>query len=241
MRKRLIVVTVLGLIVSLIGLSSLAYAQDDTIQSSSSSITVQSIPGPTVAQKLTARTKTSWSWYVTRGSGLIAAVSLVLLLISGIGQVTGYTYKFLEPITAWASHRALGIAFGVSVLVHIFSLLFDHFVNFSFWQLFVPWLSNYRPTTIFGRHAGSIFVALGVLAFYGVVIVIITSLIWVEKKPYTWKMLHLLSYLIILLVFIHALYIGTDLAHGIFRWLWIGAGISIAIATIHRLRRAKSV
>lgn len=210
-------------------------------ETTSGDIVVQTIPGPTVAQKLTARTKTSWSWYISRGSGLVAAVALVVLMLSGIGLVTGYTFRFLEPLTAWASHRALGLVFGVSVLVHILSLLFDHFVPFNLLQLLVPWLSSYKPVTIIGLHLGSLWVALGVLAFYGAFAVVITSLLWVEKKPYIWKLIHLLSYMIILFVFIHALYLGTDLMHGVLRWLWIMSGVGIGVAVLHRLWRAKTI
>jgi len=207
----------------------------------SGNVIVQTIPGPTVAEKLTTRTKSSWSWYITRGSGMVAGVSLIILILSGIGQVTGYTFKFLEPITAWASHRALGIAFGVSVCLHIFSLLFDHFIKFSFLQLLIPWLSNYKPVSIFGFHLGSLYIALGVLSFYGVIIVVISSLLWIEKKPYIWKLIHLLSYIIMLFVFIHALYLGTDLMSGILRWLWILFGVGVVVAVVHRLWRAKTV
>ena len=214
---------------------------DDNGNAGQNKIVVQSIPGPSVAQKITDRTKTSWPWYLARGSGIVAAVALVILLLSGIGQVTGYTFRFLEPLTAWASHRALGLTFGVAVLVHMFSLLFDHFVPFSIWQLLVPWLSTYKPLTIWGVHLGSLYVALGVIAFYLVLLVIITSLLWVEKKPYLWKILHLLSYMIMIFVFVHALYLGTDLAHGFWRGMWIILALGIAAAVLHRLWRAKTV
>lgn len=208
---------------------------------SSSAATAQPLAGTSVVQRLTDRAKTSWPWYVTRGSGLVAAAALVILLLSGIGQVTGYSFTFLDPITAWATHRALGIAFGLAVVVHLVSLLFDHFVPFTIWQLLVPWLSPYKPLTIGNVQLGSFYVALGVLAFYLVVIVIITSLLWVEKKPYLWKLIHLLSYLIILFVFVHALYLGTDLADGLFRLLWVLVAVGIAGAVVYRLWRAKTI
>ena len=211
------------------------------LAASDTNITVQTVPGQTVGQKLGARAKASWPWYVTRASGLVAATALTIMILSGIGQVTGYTFKFLDPLTAWASHRALGIAFGVAVLIHVLSLLFDHFVTFNLLDILVPWLSHYRPVTLWGVHLGSLYVAFGVLAFYLLAIVIITSLLWVEKKPYIWKWIHLLSYIIVLLVFVHALYIGTDMAHGLIRWLWIGLGVCIVLATVHRVWRLRNV
>ena len=212
------------------------YAQEGT-----GNITVQTIPGPTVAQQLAHRTSSSWSWYLTRASGLIAAIALVILMLSGIGQLTGYSFRFLEPLTAWASHRALGITFGVAVLIHMFTLLFDHFVPFTLLTIFIPWLSTYKPLTIAGIQFGSLYVALGVLAFYATIMVILTSLFWIDKKPYIWKITHLTSYFIIAAVFVHALYIGTDLASGWLRWLWIGLALLITGAIIHRLRRVKTI
>lgn len=242
MRKLFSRYRLLGVILGILLLSPLCIGGSALAQANNSSgdIVVQTIPGPTVAEKLTERTKASWPWYVTRGSGLAAAFFLIILMLSGIGLVTGHTFRFLEPITAWASHRALGLAFAISVLLHMFSLLFDHFAPFNIWQILVPWMSKYRPVNIFGFHMGSLYVALGVLAFYMVVLITITSLFWVEKKPYLWKIVHLLSYIVILLVFVHALYLGTDLTHGLLRWLWIILGVGIAYATVHRLWRAKT-
>ncbi len=239
MIKKLLAILVIY--TSFMGFSYLSHPQPAVAQSDNSNVVVESIPGSTVAEKFTSRTKSSWPWYVARGSGLIAAISLVILLLSGIGLVTGYTFRFLEPLTAWASHRALGIVFGISVLLHMFSLMFDHFIPFSFLELLVPWLSDYKPATIFGIELGSLYVALGVLAFYGAFVVVLTSLLWVEKKPYVWKLIHLLSYLVMLFVFVHALYLGTDLMHGVWRYIWIISGFSISIAVLHRLWRAKTI
>lgn len=209
--------------------------------SNDGSIKVQVIPGPSLGDRMLSRAKSSWPWYLIRASGIIAAITLVVLMLSGIGQVTGYTYRFLEPLTAWATHRALGITFGISALTHIVMLLFDHFVQFNIWDILVPWVSDYRPVTFLGMQLGSLYVALGVLAFYLSIAIIITSLLWVEKKPATWKLIHLLSYIVIVFVFIHALYLGTDLAQGWLRFVWIALGAVIAASVVHRLWRAKTI
>ncbi len=204
-------------------------------------IIVQTIPGPTVAQEISERAASSWPWYVTRASGFVAAGALFMLILSGIGLVGGSAFRFLEPLTAWASHRALGFIFGISVLIHMSSLLFDHFVPFNILDVLVPWLSNYKPISLFGFQFGSLFVALGVLAFYGVAAIIITSIVWVDKKPHTWKIFHLLSYLVLLFVFVHALYLGTDLAGGPLRLVWLALGLILALAILYRLWRAKTI
>ena len=240
MRKYLIPMIILLTVVALSGYLSVAPTlAQSTVKTGN--IVVQSIPGPTVAQQLITHAQNSWPWYIVRGSGFVAAISLVILILSGIGMVTGYTYRFFEPLTAWATHRALGILFGVSVLIHMFGLLFDQFVPFDLLKIFVPWLSDYKPVTLLGLQLGSLWVALGILAFYGTVLVIATSIIWIEKKPTIWKLTHLLSYLVMAFVFVHALYLGTDLAGGWLRWLWVATGIGILVAIIYRLRRARTV
>ena len=210
--------------------------------SGSPDILISPLQGPSIPQQLASRTKSAWPWYITRAAGLTAAMLLLILIFSGVGLVTGYTFRFLEPLTAWATHRALGLAFAVSVLIHGTSLLFDHYVPFTIAQTLLPFMSNYRTVVIAGHNIGSIFVALGILASYGILAIIISSLLWIDKKPYTWKLVHFLAYLIMIFVFIHALYIGTDLAHGIFRVLWVALGTSSAIVILYRFkRRAHSI
>lgn len=236
MRKFLLIaISLIGMLGFIVFSAKITSAADD-----SGSIVVQSIPGPTVAEKLGARAESSWPWYLTRASGIIAAAALIILMLSGIGQVTGYTFRFLDPLTSWASHRALGLAFGVSVLVHIFSLLFDHFIKFDIFDVLVPWSASYKPVTIWGLKLGSLYVALGVLSFYLAALLTFTSWVWIEKKPSIWKWTHLLSYIIIFFVFIHALFLGTDLTHGILRWVWIGLGAGVVLASLQRLWRVKT-
>lgn len=236
MRKKIL----LAIFISAISFGTFATVQPAPV-SANSDVVVQAIPGPSLTERLVTRAKSSWPWYVVRASGFIAAASLIILILSGIGQVSGYTYRFLEPLTAWATHRALGIAFSVSVLIHMFGLLFDNFTSFHILDLFIPWLSNYKTVTLFGMDVGSIYIALGVLAFYLTAIVVIVSLLWVEKKPRLWKWTHLLSYLIMIFVFIHALYLGSDLTDGLPRLAWIAGGIVVAFGIVYRLWRAKTV
>ncbi len=205
---------------------------------SNDSISVQSIEGPSVTDKVIEQAKHSWPWYVARGSGFIAAISLVILMLSGIGQITGQTYRFLEPLTAWASHRALGIVFMVSIVLHMFVFLFDKFIAFSFLDILIPWFSDFKPVAIFGINLGSFYLALGVISFYLSLLIVATSLLIVNKKPKLWKLTHLLSYIVILFVFFHALQLGTDMTNGVIKAVWIILGNIISIAIIFRAWRA---
>ena len=218
---------------------AMVYAEEGG-SSAASKVQIQTITGPTVATKLAERVGKSWSWYLTRASGLVAALSLILLMISGIGQVTGFMFRILDPITSWASHRALGLTFAISIIIHIVSILLDKFVHFSIANVLIPFSSSYRPVKLFGINFGSLYVALGISSFYMAMMITLTSLLWIDKKPKLWKLVHWLSYVVMFEVFLHALNLGTDLAAGFLRWAWIGLAVAIIASIIHRLIRART-
>ena len=188
------------------------------------------------ASQLILRWDASWPWYLTRASGMLAAALLFLLFISGVGLVTGYTFRYLEPVPAWSTHRAISIAFSISAVTHVLSLLFDKYVGFNFLQLFVPFLSKYTPVTLFGRHMGSLWVALGIFSVYGVVAIMLTSLFWMNKKPGGWRITHYLAYLVIIMTFFHAFTLGTDIKYGTGRVIWIIGGLCVLAAIFNRIR-----
>ena len=189
-------------------------------------------------QIATHRVETSWEWYVIRAAGFVAVGLLVLLMISGIGQVTGFTYRFLEPVKAWMIHKALALALCASIVVHVLFLLLDHFVPFSLPQVLLPFLSHYNNgTSILGLPAGWA-VTFGIVAMYGVVVLVLSSLGWIDTKRGIWRKLHYLSYLVILFVFIHALGAGSDLRYGTFRSVFLFLGFIVVLAVIGRLWRA---
>ncbi len=210
-------------------------------QNQTTGIVIQGNEKTSVTQQVASRIDRSWPWYLTRASGIVASISLFWLMLSGIGQVTGHTFRFLQPITAWATHKALGIAFLAAVVVHIGALLFDKFVSFSIVDLLVPFASDHRQVTIAGRNFGSLYVALGIFSLYMTIVIVASSLLVMDKKPRFWKLSHLLSYLVMGLVFVHALFLGTDTSKGWVRIIWIMTGVVIVIATIARLRRANTI
>jgi len=186
-----------------------------------------------------SRVAISWTWYVIRAAGFVAAGLLFLLMVSGIGQVTGLIYKLIEPVKAWALHKALALALCAAIAVHGTFLLFDHFVSFSALQVLVPFASHYsNGTTLLGLGLSGIAVALGILAMYGVVVVVLSSLGWIETKKGVWRALHYTSYFVMLAVFVHALGVGSDLKYGTFRAAWIAVGVVLLLAVVSRLWRA---
>lgn len=182
--------------------------------------------------------KLAWPWYVVRASGVVALALLLLVTISGIGMVTGLTYRFIEPLKAWTIHRAMAIALAVSTLVHMGFLLIDKFAPYSFANILIPFSVRYEHSHLFGISVGSLYNAMGIIAAYLLAIVLISSLFIIDTKKKFWQWLHYLSYPLMVLVFFHALFLGTDFKHGAVRILWTLFGLVLLAALISRLRRA---
>ena len=175
----------------------------------------------------------SWPWYLTRSAGLISLSLLILVVLMGIGQVTGYTYRILEPIKAWRLHKTISLALIGTLFLHLFSLLFDRYQPFSLIELFLPLASTYRPLTIGGISLGSVFISLGIIGFYACLAIIISSL-WFMKSKRAWKLIHFLAYLLLPCVLIHSAYIGTDMASPWIKYpVWV-AVIALILGTISR-------
>ncbi len=179
----------------------------------------------------------AWPWYVVRAAGIISVILVLLVMFSGIGMVTGLTYRYIEPLKAWTIHRALGIALVASVLVHIVFLLFDKFAPYSLADITIPFLVHYEHSKLFGLSVGSLYNAVGIIATYLLVIVLISSLTVIESRKRLWHRLHYLSYPLMTMVFFHTLFLGTDFKHGIFRIIWVALGIILLLGLLSRLRR----
>jgi len=203
---------------------------------------VYNILASTALQLTTSRIGSSWAWYFIRGAGFAALFLMFLLMISGIGHITGLTYKYIEPIKAWAIHKAIAFGLVFAILVHVIFLLFDHYVSFSLPQIFVPFLNKYtNGTSLFGVNFGMFIVAFGIISMYLVFLIVLTSLGWIDTKKKLWKWVHYSSYIAAIMVFIHALGAGSDLKYGIFRIFMIFLLAVLVVATVMRLYRTGSI
>lgn len=186
--------------------------------------------------------QTSWPWYATRASGIVALVLIVLLMITGISSFTGHQFRFMSPIKAWANHRTLGIALSVAVSVHVISILFDTYIRFTIPEVLLPFASHYKQTSLLGIPVGSLGVAMGVAGLYLLIAIVLTSLTKIRTaKPPFWKNVHYLSYALVLLAFFHSLMIGTDFKLWWLRLLWIAAHLTVLGFVALRLSRSGSL
>lgn len=164
-------------------------------------------------------------WFVTRSSGMVAVVLMALTLIWGLLITTRLIDR--RGLPAWLTdlHRHLGGLTVAFIAVHLVALLLDHYVEFTWSDLFLPFASSWK--------AGP--VAWGVGAFWGLVVVEGSSLLKRHMTRRSWRRLHLLSYPVALMTALHAAQAGRDSANPLFRTTSIALIVAISALTLLRI------
>lgn len=184
-------------------------------------------PSATAATTSLSHTQagTPWAWYITRAAGIASLILLILVAITGIGVTTGVLFRYLAPTRAWWWHRAISIALIFSILTHVTALLFDHYINFSLKDILIPFATSFRTT----------YVALGIISLYLFIVITLTSLFWIQSKSRLWRLLHYLTFVMFILVFVHSILIGTDTRTVPMLILYWGSGLAFFGLALYRL------
>ncbi len=192
-------------------------------------LVVQAIQAPELAgwrsllTWLLAPANISLTWVITRTAGLVAYLLLWLSTVWGLavssrileGRLHGaYTYDFHQFISL------LAIGF---LLLHLVMLLFDSYAPFSVAQLLVPLLSSYRP----------LWVAVGILAFYLVLLVTVTFYLRDRIGQAAFRTIHMLSLLAFVGAALHGMFAGTDTPLAIVKWMYAGSFLSVVFLTTY--------
>lgn len=118
---------------------------------------------------------------------------------------------WLRDIHTWMGGLAL-----VFTIIHMLTLIADSYISFTFVSVLVPYASSWKPLPV----------SLGILGFYILGAVQITSLMMRKMERTTWRRIHLLSYIQFVLVMVHTLTSGSDVGKA-----WY-AGITVAISMV---------
>jgi DMSO/TMAO reductase YedYZ heme-binding membrane subunit len=139
-------------------------------------------------------------WYVARSGGLIAWGLLALSVIWGLALSTKVMKGRPRPAWLLDLHRFLGGTALVFTAVHVISISLDTYVHFGPIELVVPFTGTWHPVAV----------AWGILGFYALLAVEITSLLRRRISKRVWRSTHYLAFPLFALTTVHALSAGTD-------------------------------
>ncbi len=139
-------------------------------------------------------------WFISRASAITAYLLMFVVIFWGAGMTMGFIYVIANPVEAWVIHKYLSLAMGATLLIHILSLLYDKFINFKIFDILIPFYSAYKP----------LYLSLGIIGFYLLLIIIFTSLLIRLKLPRFWRATHYLVYVLFIFSIVHGIFLGTD-------------------------------
>ncbi len=145
--------------------------------------------------------ETPWAWYISRVSGIVAFLLLYLSMFLGLAIRLPILNKIISPADALKTHSWISVQAIVIALFHGVVLIFDKFMKFSLVDVFLPFASKYQTA----------FVGLGVLAFYLMLVLIVTSYLKKFILHKLWRVIHYFNMALYVFVFVHAMGLGTDL------------------------------
>lgn len=165
-------------------------------------------------------------WYLARSSAIVAYLLLWASMVLGVGVTNKLSARWPGLAKANELHQyisILGLAIG---LFHGLILAGDHYMNFSLWQIFLPFsTSGYRPLAV----------GLGQLAFYVWTVLVISFYVRRKIGAKVWRGIHYASYFTYLAVLLHAILGGTDAGLPWMQWFyWVSGGLLLFL-TVYRI------
>ena len=164
-------------------------------------------------------------WYVARSTGIVASALLAVSVIWGLLLVDQGSGARPSPKWLLDLHRYLGGLAVIFVGFHIAGLVADTYTHFDLVSVLVPMASEWNPGPV----------AWGVVAFYGLIAVELTSLMMKHLPRKVWHGIHLTSYVVFWMAAIHGATAGTDAGNS---WYVLGSVASIIVVlalTMYRI------
>lgn len=166
-------------------------------------------------------------WYVTRASGIVAWLMLTGSVVWGVILATKAFPEHRRPAWLLDLHRWLGALTIVFVGLHMGALVADNYVHFDLVDLLVPFASSWRTAAV----------AVGVIAFWLLVAVQVSSSMMRRLPRRLWRYIHLTSYLTFWLTSIHAALAGTDRTNLLYQATATAAIVAVMWSLGYRLLR----
>lgn len=165
------------------------------------------------------------AWYVARASGMVAWAVVTASILWGLALSTRLIRRRGVPAWLLDLHRFLGMLSLVFVAIHLAALVADNYAYFGWRELFVLWASKWRPAAV----------AWGIVAFYLLVAVELTSLVMRRMSRKLWHAVHLSSFALFVGSTVHAFTAGADATNLVVQWVALTGGTLVTFLVLFRL------
>ena len=168
---------------------------------------------------------TQVAWYVTRAAGIISYLLVWLSTVLGLGVGSKVFNRILGGGLTFDLHEFTSLLALGFVGLHVFVLLGDQYLPYTVAQILLPFLSPYRP----------VWVGIGVLAFYLMLLVIATFYLRSRIGMRTFRLIHLASFAAYLGATLHGLFSGSDSTILLMQGMYAVTFLTVAGLTVYWL------
>ncbi|MBU1801135.1 MAG: ferric reductase-like transmembrane domain-containing protein [Actinobacteria bacterium] len=156
-------------------------------------------------------------WALGRGTGIVSLLLLTASLVLGVLARSGRPFGPLGRFGVADLHRTTAMTAVGLVAVHVVSLLFDSYAQLRLIDLVVPFLGTYRP----------FWLGLGTLAVDLLLVITVVSLLRHRVGPQVFRGIHLATYALWPIAFLHSLGTGTDVGTVAMNAFVVACGLTV--------------
>ena len=169
-------------------------------------------------------------WYVGRSAGFVAYGLLLLSTVLGLTVSSRVTDGLLGRAWVFDLHRFLSVFVLFAILFHALIMLPDPYAKFQVRELLIPFQSHFRDGPM----------ALGIISFYGFVLV--TGSFYVTKiiGQKTWRSIHYATFGLLVSTTAHGIWTGTDSGEYAVQVFYLASASIVLFLTFYRVLALRS-
>ena len=167
------------------------------------------------------------AWQIGRASGILAFILLTIVVVNGLLMTTRILFRIVPPAFNYETHRFLSWMAVLAVVGHFASFTLDEFLKLTLGESLIPFfLVRDFPSRLGFSLTWT--VGIGVIAFYGILALVITSELRRFGFPVKkWRALHYTSFLAYILFLVHGITAGTDSREWWMIWMYSLSGVLV--------------
>lgn len=147
-----------------------------------------------------AANASTWAWYFSRATGMVALVLLTGVVVLGILGPLRVSTEMWPRYAIRTLHRDLSLLALLVIAIHVITIVADTYVRVPLSAAVLPWGSSYAP----------FWTGLGAVAFDLMIALVVTSLMRGRLGFRTWRFIHWSAYISWPVAVAHGIATGTD-------------------------------
>jgi len=174
------------------------------------------------------RDSSHFSWYAARASGVVAYLLAAMSVLFGLATSTHLGRRTLGKANVADVHRVLSLVTLFAIGGHTMFLALDQYASFGLLDLFVPFVTWYRP----------VWTGFGILAAYLTFALYLSFSIRSVIGYRVWRTFHYTAFAVFALGTMHGVFAGTDTGAGWALTIYVASCAGVAAMLVYRILSA---